>query len=420
MPTSSPINLEEGRFARLEAIEWWDQELVSAARVLVIGAGALGNEVIKNLALLGVGHLTIADMDRVELSNLSRSILFREADAGCGKAECAARAARQIYPGVKVRACEGNVLAELGFGHFRWAHVVIGALDNREARVFVNSACARVGRPWFDGGIEVLQGIVRGFAPPRTACYECTMSQVDWDLLNKRRSCSLLARRALEQRGTPTTPTTASIIGAMQAAEAIKLLHGLDSLAGSGFVFEGFGHGSYRINYPISPDCPWHEPAAAIESIDWLHSDTPLEQLWTEAERRLGRVDAIDLGREIVERLECPQCGHSQACLQAAEKVRAEALVCSGCGAECAPVFLHSIIASSPLLQKTARQIGLPAWEVVWARGGDTCLGLEFAGDNPWLNAGSSERTTPGEQGNFARLVQRQDAVGGIRKGTSV
>src|SRR4029077_8622649 len=147
----------------------------------------------------------------IELSNLSRSCLFREADEGRAKVECAARAAQQIYPGMNVRPLQANVLSDVGLGYFRWADVIIGALDNREARVFVNSACARVGRPWIDGGIEVLHGVARGFAPPKTACYECTMSAVDWDLLNKRRSCSLLARRALAQRGTPTTPTTASV-----------------------------------------------------------------------------------------------------------------------------------------------------------------------------------------------------------------
>ena len=63
--TVPPIQIAEGRFSRLEAIEWWDQALLARAKVLVIGAGALGNEVIKNLALLGVGNIVIADMDSV-------------------------------------------------------------------------------------------------------------------------------------------------------------------------------------------------------------------------------------------------------------------------------------------------------------------------------------------------------------------
>jgi molybdopterin/thiamine biosynthesis adenylyltransferase len=378
------IQLTEGRFARLEAIEWWDQSLLARARVLVIGAGALGNEVIKNLALLGVGHLAIADMDKIELSNLSRSVLFRASDEGSFKAECAAAAARGIFDGVQTRALVGNVLAELGLGHFRWADVIIGALDNREARVFVNSACARVGRVWIDGGIEVLHGIVRGFAPPRTACYECTMSTVDWDLLNKRRSCSLLARRALAQRGTPTTPTTASVIAGIQVAEVIKHLHGLSALLGSGFVFDGAEHTSYRVNYQVDPNCPWHEEPPAIEALPQLNSDSPLAAVWEEAEKRLGKVDAIDFARELVKSVSCPTCHWTGFVGKPAELVREAELTCPTCKIECTPQFIHSLAAGDELLRHSVRRIGLPSWEIVWARNGTDTIGLELAGDNPW------------------------------------
>ncbi len=381
---SIAVTSREGRFARLEAIEWWDQARLARARILVIGAGALGNEVVKNLALLGVGQIVIADMDRVERSNLSRSVLFREADEGRPKAECAARAAREIGGDLRVHAVVGNVLADLGLGYFRWANVVIGALDNREARVFVNSACARVGRPWFDGGIEVLHGVVRGFAPPATACYECTMSQVDWNLLNKRRSCSLLARRAVANRGTPTTPTTASVIAAIQVQEVVKHLHDRPALLGRGFVFDGAEHGSYRVDYPVSPDCPWHEAPPPVESAQHFDSSTPLRVVWAEAARRLGGVDAIDLSRELVERLECVACGHHQMVLRAAENVRPEELRCRHCGRECAATFFHSVSADSELLDRSAHELGLPPWDIVWVRRGGEALGFELSGDNPF------------------------------------
>ncbi len=389
--STSPIQLTEGRFARLEAIDWWDQALLARSRVLVVGAGALGNEIIKNLALLGLGWLVIADMDRVELSNLSRSVLFREEDEGCPKAECAARQARQIFGGIHVHSLVGNVLADLGLGYFHWADVVLGALDNREARVFLNSVCARVGRPWFDGGIEVLNGVVRGFAPPSTACYECTMSKVDWDLLNQRRSCSLLARRALAQRGVPTTPTTASVIGALQVQEMIKYLHHRPALLGAGFFFDGLEHGSYRTTYPIAPDCPWHEAPAPIVAMPEFNSSTYLQALWQTAVQKLGAVDALDFSRELVERLDCTACGKQQQVLQPAEKVCADQLLCPNCHKECAPVFMHSLGVDSPLLQKTVRELGLPAWDIIWARRGTECLGLEIAGDNPF--AGQDERS---------------------------
>jgi len=393
---SEPLSLQPdtGRFARLQAIEWWDQSVVRKARVLVIGAGALGNEVIKNLALLGVGHVVIADMDHIELSNLSRSVLFREADEGKPKAARAAEAAREIYPGIEIRHVQGNVLAELGLGYFRWADVVIGALDNRETRVFVNSACARVGRPWFDGGIDVLHGVVRGFAPPATACYECTMSQVDWDLLNKRRSCSLLARRALAHSGTPTTPTTASIIGALQVQELVKFLHRMKPLLGRGLVFDGEQHSSYVVSYPIAPDCPWHEPAPAIDPVASINSSTPLQEIWDEAARRLSGVDALDLSRELVSELVCPQCHHRQPVFQPVEKISAAEAVCALCGTESAPQFIHSLSPETKLLRKSASEIGLPAWDVLWARCGERTIGLELAGDNPFTNANQPEEVS--------------------------
>src|ERR1700722_12037276 len=89
---------QEDRFHRFQLIGWWNQDRLASAKVLVIGAGALGNEIVKNLALLGVGHVFIADMDRIENSNLSRAVLFRGSDNGSFKAETAARAARDIYP----------------------------------------------------------------------------------------------------------------------------------------------------------------------------------------------------------------------------------------------------------------------------------------------------------------------------------
>jgi molybdopterin/thiamine biosynthesis adenylyltransferase len=383
MSDSGPqrLALSEGRFARLEAIEWWDQALLGESRVLVIGAGALGNEVIKNLALLGIGHLVIVDMDRVELSNLSRSVLFRAEDEGQPKAVCAARAAQHLYPDIHARAVVGNLMADVGLGYFRWADVVVGALDNREARVFVNSACARTNRVWFDGGLDVLQGIVRGFAPPASACYECTMSQVDWELLNRRRSCSLLARRALAERGTPTTPTVASIIAGIQAQEVVKHLHGLDALIGRGFVFEGRTHNSFAVNYAIAPDCVWHDPAAEIVAVAEISSTTRLDVVWQFAAERLNGVDAIDLSRELVDSLECAACGRRERLFAAAEKISEEQARCPACGTERTPQFFHSIVEGSELLTMTIAELGLPRWDILWARRGDQALGIEVAGD---------------------------------------
>src|SRR4051812_5845022 len=95
---------DDDRYSRLRLIPWWRQERLAAARVLVVGAGALGNEVLKNLALLGVGTVHVIDLDEVEPSNLSRSVLFRAGDGGRAKAVVAAERVREINPEMTVVA----------------------------------------------------------------------------------------------------------------------------------------------------------------------------------------------------------------------------------------------------------------------------------------------------------------------------
>jgi adenylyltransferase/sulfurtransferase len=97
----SADDFNEDRYSRLRLIPWWDQEKLRTARTMVVGAGAIGNELLKNLALLGIGHIFAIDMDRIENSNLTRSILFRQKDEGRYKAEVAAERVREINPDTK-------------------------------------------------------------------------------------------------------------------------------------------------------------------------------------------------------------------------------------------------------------------------------------------------------------------------------
>src|SRR5215212_6099178 len=83
-------------FARERLLDGWDQDMIQKARVMVVGAGALGNEALKNLALLGFRNLFNIDMDTISRSNLSRSVLFSRADQGKGKAEAAARSTKRL------------------------------------------------------------------------------------------------------------------------------------------------------------------------------------------------------------------------------------------------------------------------------------------------------------------------------------
>jgi adenylyltransferase/sulfurtransferase len=391
----SVVKIQVGRFERFARVDWWDQQRLERAKVLVVGAGALGNEVVKNLSLVGVGRLAIADMDRIEESNLSRSALFSPQDEGKYKAEVLAQSARRLWPKIDAIPLVGNVLGDIGLGWFRWADIVVGALDNREARVYVNSTCASLGRTWIDGGIDMLNGVVRGFSPPDHACYECTMNQTDWDLLNKRRSCSLLARRAMDAGGAPTSPTTASIIGAMQAQEVIKFLHGMDIFSGSGFIFEGRTHQSYSVDYPIKSDCPWHEPAPSVASTQ-LGRDSLLSEVWDVASKSLGTLDAIDLSREVVTSLTCTSCENRTSIFRPIHAVTEHQAVCAKCGIERRADIAVSVAADSGWLERSVSEFGIPDWDIVWARSGMNVIGIELAGDKAtWMGEdGGSQKSS--------------------------
>src|SRR6476469_2190857 len=104
---------DDDRYSRLRLISWWEQDKLRAAKVLVVGAGALGNEVLKNLALLGVGRIVALDFDHIENSNLTRSVLFRARDRGRPKAEAAAEALRDINPDCRVTPLLANVITDV-------------------------------------------------------------------------------------------------------------------------------------------------------------------------------------------------------------------------------------------------------------------------------------------------------------------
>lgn len=362
--------MDDERFARFQLITWWDQARLRAARVLVVGAGAIGNEVLKNLALLGVGQVLVVDLDTIEGSNLSRSVLFREADRGQPKATVAARAARDIYPGLRAHGLQGNAVYDLGLGAYRWADVVIGGLDNREARLAINRACYRVGKPWIDGAIEVLSGLVRVFLPPDGACYECTLSKTDWEMLERRRSCALLTRQDVEELGrTPTTPTMASVVGATQCQEAVKLLHGLPTLSGQALVVDGRGHDSYTITYPRKEECYSHERYDDIVDLPGGAGAVTARQLLERARADLGPDAALELNEDILVALTCTTCGVQTPHFRSLGRVTVEEGLCPTCRKPRQVEITHSVQGDEPWLDRTLADLGVPLFDIVGARG---------------------------------------------------
>jgi molybdopterin/thiamine biosynthesis adenylyltransferase len=372
----------DDRFHRLGLISWWDQQRLANARVLVIGAGALGNEIIKNLALLGVGNIFIADMDRIENSNLSRSVLYRKKHNGKPKSEIAARGARDIYPAVNVHHFDGNVAYDLGMGVYRWADLVIGGLDNREARLSINRACYKLDRPWIDGAIEQINGTARVFVPDGP-CYECTMSDTDWKLLQMRRSCNLLSRDEMQQSKTPTTPTISSIIAGVQCQEAVKLIHGMKVISGSGWVFNGLTTEVYQTNFQRKQECYSHETLEYIICLDAKASWLTVDELLSIARDELGPDAELELGRDVLEKLVCPRCGFEEELFMSLGKVAADKSSCPRCSApQREVVTFFKIRGDEAFLNLTLADIGVPPFDIVMARNGTRAIGFELMGDS--------------------------------------
>ena len=231
-PTLHIPDLKKDRLGTFEFISWWEREKVQAAKMMIVGAGALGNEVLKNLALMGVGHLFVVDFDTVEAANLSRSVLFRPEDNGKKKSEVAARRIKEMNPDVKVQYFHGDINTNLGLGVFRRMDAIIGCLDNREARLSVNRFCYWLSKPWVDGAIQELFGLERVFVPGEGACFECTLTEQARREMSLRYSCPLLARKNILLGKVPTTPTISAIIAGLQSQDALKLLHDMPVNAG--------------------------------------------------------------------------------------------------------------------------------------------------------------------------------------------
>ncbi len=373
---------DSDRYHTFGYISWWQQEVVRNATVLVIGAGALGNEVIKNLALMGIGNILIADFDTIEDSNLSRSVLFRAGDRGRRKVDAAAEAAKVINPDVKVKAWHGDINYEMGLGVFRHVDAIVGCLDNREARLSINRFSWAVDRPWVDGAIQELMGIVRVFRPGEGACYECTLTDLDYQIINLRYSCPLLARQDILMGKVPTTPTSASIVAAFQTQEALKLLHDMEVQPGKALMINGLTNDIYLTEYPVKEFCMSHsrlEPI--IELPEATATETTLADLLATARERLGPEAVLEFDSELVVAMACEACGNEEPIFKRMARLYEDAAVCPVCGAKREMRLTHRITGEETFLERTFAEVDVPPLGIIRARNGNERVYYELTGD---------------------------------------
>lgn len=405
-------NLRTDRLGTFNFISWWDRKDVEAAKVLVVGAGALGNEVIKNLALMGVGSIYVVDFDTIEAANLSRSPLFRESDSGRRKAEVAAARAKELNPGIRIQYLHGDITTQLGLGVIRRMDVIIGCLDNREARLALNRFAYWMGKPWVDGAIQEMFGLVRVFIPGQGACFECTLTEQARRDLSVRYSCPLLARQNILMGKVPTTPTIASIIGAMQSQEALKLIHGLPVEPGKVTHFNGMVNQMHTTAYRSREDCESHWNYGAISELPLRAESTTMHELLNIARADLGPEALVELDQELIIAIECPNCNTVNQILKPISQVSFEAVHCPACGVLRETRMSHVITGEEDYLHHTLASLGVPPLHILRAYNLHEYRFYELTGDlEDALHFNDFDESSPSYRKHIAPRIRLGDRI---------
>lgn len=238
--------LRYSRHILLDEIGIEGQEKLLAAHALVIGAGGLGSPVALYLGTAGLGQITLVDHDTVDLTNLQRQIAHSMDRIGAPKAESARQAIAAINPEVRVHAVNLRADPALLDALVPQADVVLDCCDNFATRQAINAACVKHGKPLVSGAAIRFDGQIAVYDPRDAAspCYACVFPP-DTELEETR--CATMGVFA----------PMVGIIGAMQAAEALKLLSGAGpSLAGRMLMLDGRAMEWNEMKLPRNPACP--------------------------------------------------------------------------------------------------------------------------------------------------------------------
>lgn len=237
--------LRYSRQILLRQIDIAGQRKLLDSRVLIIGLGGLGSPVAMYLAASGVGHLTIVDGDKVELTNLQRQIVHTTASIGEDKAASAQRQLTALNPDIKITAVNRKLdEAELE-KQVRAADVVVDASDNFVTRFAINTACVKTKRPLVSGAVVRFEGQVAVFRAdlPDHPCYRCLYP----DTNAPEEICAEFGVLA----------PAAGVIGSLQATETIKVLLGIgQTLAGRLLVLDLLDMEWRTLRLRKDPACP--------------------------------------------------------------------------------------------------------------------------------------------------------------------
>ncbi|UCG68028.1 MAG: ThiF family adenylyltransferase [Thermoplasmata archaeon] len=259
MKVISADRLKEDKYERSKRIGWLDLDAIKKSKVLVVGAGAIGNEVCKDLVLSGYRRISIVDMDEIERSNLNRCLFFSDLDADKKrkKAEVVAEKLKALDENAEISFYTKKI-QELPENFIPSHDIVFGCLDNIAARLHVNAFCYHHKIPYLDGATDGFIGKVQVVLAPRTPCLECTMNKTHMKIMEERFSCTGREVTFFQDK-LPAEITTTSVIAAVQVREGLKVsCKSEDLLTNKIFYYNGAKNISEVFEIEINPDCPHH------------------------------------------------------------------------------------------------------------------------------------------------------------------
>jgi molybdopterin-synthase adenylyltransferase len=392
-------------YSRLDSTIY-NRARLCAMNVMVVGAGALGNEVIKNLTLLGLGAIYIVDRDVIEPSNLTRSVLYcvphvqQIINNRTRKAEFAASRVREINAEVRSMAIPKEI-ADVGLGVLARMHLVFSCLDNESARLELSWACRRVNVPLVDAGLGTTNyssGLISLFPGVGGPCYACRKErQKRQELLQElygiEDPCWMKERRLEEQGAVSTTPLMASVVAAMQVELGLRhVLTQQSCSAGEGKsvrVLLSPNHLIECFSFGVSRECSLHEGSVGpITKLNGHSCDdiSVAELISTIAGNTESAEGSLCLDWPLIAEGECSHCGRVWRPMTRKSRFQREGCPACKSARVAARRVLTAIDNSSPWASMTLAQLGLPPQhihEVCWGGSPASRQYVELNGDWP-------------------------------------
>jgi molybdopterin-synthase adenylyltransferase len=377
------IHGPQERNARLALLRgWWDQSVVHTAKVGVVGIGALGNEILKNLALLDFHSIVLIDKDTVDLSNLSRSVMFRAENKGQPKVYAAAASLVELNPNINVEPINGDVMFEVGLGRLRELDIVIAGLDSRYVRWWLNRTTRALGIPWVEGATEGPHGHAVPFLPNSGPCYECSFTDAEWTGLNRVASCQQLQLDAATEGRVATSPTMASMIAASQVHLAMEILHDRPVHGGKSLLFNLAAPDLMVSGRRENPSCSAHYTWDPIIQTGFRSESTNVADLLDLGASRVGRPATIELRWDLVWEFKCYVCQEDTAVRKPRGMVKYSEAECPLCRSERVPNLVHRLDHESHGEFRLA-EVGIPEYDIIEVRGPNGIVWIELTGDRP-------------------------------------